>query len=1325
MGRGRSIARWTFRVIAITVVAILAVILAVLLALRTDFGRDQVRGRLESAIGERIRGEVSVGRIEGQVLGDVVVRDLVLRDRAGAVVVAIERLRLEYGVLDLIDQRLAAELVEIDGLVVIDRGTFDTLVIRGDRPSAWTVEIEALEISGGRYRRLRGGFEELDVRDIDAAGSVSYAAGDLEAGLRYARAELGDLGAEVRGEITYAGGALSARDTAIVAGDSRLDVAAARFDPESGAFDAQFSAGVAAADVRRFVPEWRASVSVAGQVRRPEAGRRIDVDLRGRVADSEVTAALEVGLDPLAARGAIDIDGAAPSSWLAGAPPGAFDLRAELDVTGSSLEAITGTADIAAGGQLAGARFDDLAGTVELAGDAASADLRAAAIAYRDARIAGARIRATASPLSARPPIAFDIRGRRARYSEVSASELAVEGRLEAGAMSGSASARASRLRVRGADIGPLRARVRLADRERIWASLRAGLREGYAVALEGTARLGDRATAIRISHLDLRTEKVRWRGGGSLVIRDRGSIAIEDLALRSTAGAIEASGELGPGTERGALHLTATGVDLGAVIAAIPGPRALPLEGALDASLRLSLSPAAPLSIDGRVAFRRLAWDGRAPAVSGELVLDSSAGTTRARLDVRAPRTGAAAVTAIIGLPEAPLEPSSWTDFGRQRVEEVEVALEAIDVGRVAALLGEPIAAPEGTLSGSIELVDGGERFAVDVGIVGFRGGPLRRPVVLELAGSGGRQEVEARVAVAVEGRQALRGELAIGVGLDRLWEGDLEAVKRSSLVADLEIPGLALAVLARQLELDGELRGRLAGSIAARGTVARPRAELALTVSDGAIGGIENIEARVAATVDPRRWSARARVSHRGGGALQMTGQGSSDLDAPFVADVTASDFDIAVLSPLLARADGQIVRVAGDLDLDLDVGGALTRPRVTGIARLSAGRARLRTGVESIENASLEVAITRSQIAARGRAESRGGDVELEAEIAHVELRPRSMRAVIEADDLPVSAGPMRGEIDGRLALEGVVRGGATSIDAAFVDGVIRMPERRETRDLHPIEPPPDVRYVDAAGIAARRRAARREPPGSVLEPMFIAFTTPGGFRVISGEGVSVDGRADLDITLRAQQTTITGTVEALEGKVVLFDRQYEVRRALVAFDGDTPIVPRIDVALAHSFEDLDLFIAVSGTTREPEVELSSSPSIYSRSELLGFVLGAQPGQPGGPGGIGSGAVGLASSFVVGQLESLIATPLPFDTVRFGADEDTPGGISSVTVGRWISDDVFIAYQRELDPELDENSNEAVIEYHFLPHWVIEGVIGDRGNGSVDVLWVRRFD
>ena len=105
------------------IVALLGVAaLALFVVTGTDFGRERVRRFVVSTINDVVNGTVRIGSIEGNLLGGVIVRDVVIVDSAGAPFLSIERVSAEYALSDLIDKRIYLhDVTVVRPIVVLDR----------------------------------------------------------------------------------------------------------------------------------------------------------------------------------------------------------------------------------------------------------------------------------------------------------------------------------------------------------------------------------------------------------------------------------------------------------------------------------------------------------------------------------------------------------------------------------------------------------------------------------------------------------------------------------------------------------------------------------------------------------------------------------------------------------------------------------------------------------------------------------------------------------------------------------------------------------------------------------------------------------------------------------------------------------------------------------------------------------------------------------------------------------------------------------------------------------------------------------------------------
>jgi translocation and assembly module TamB len=235
-------------------------------------------------------------------------------------------------------------------------------------------------------------------------------------------------------------------------------------------------------------------------------------------------------------------------------------------------------------------------------------------------------------------------------------------------------------------------------------------------------------------------------------------------------------------------------------------------------------------------------------------------------------------------------------------------------------------------------------------------------------------------------------------------------------------------------------------------------------------------------------------------------------------------------------------------------------------------------------------------------------------------------------------------------------------------------------------------PNVRYqiirqgaaqvIDLAGV--RRKGQPLPVPGAEQQ----ASGTPSQWKLdlrvradnqlfISGMGLESEWSADLRVAGTTATPTITGEADVIRGTFSFSGRRFDLTRGHIAFVGQRPPNPRLDIVASADVDDVTVNINVSGSATAPQIAFTSTPAL-PQDELLSRILFG--------GSISEisalQAVQLASSLnslrggggglnPLGKLRS--ATGL--DRLRvLGADETTGRG-TAVAAGFYISNDIYL--------------------------------------------------
>jgi TamB, inner membrane protein subunit of TAM complex len=729
---------------------------------------------------------------------------------------------------------------------------------------------------------------------------------------------------------------------------------------------------------------------------------------------------------------------------------------------------------------------------------------------------------------------------------------------------------------------------------------------------------------------------------------------------------------------------------------------------GVVEVTTRRLLIAAVPAAVDLTVS----------------LTLDAS---SSALLELRA--TLADQITAIVSsqltIAALPLQPAAWKgtrdQWQRAHLEVQPFVADAVLAqrlglgdwrGRAAASFDFDLAA--GRLLGHLALDD-------------IRNHPMSHPAALtaDFTWADGTAQVSARAALA--GAPVLTVQAETALALDQLRTVDWQrlAVRGRATLGPVELPLLLAAlddaeVLPPRVRGGTGVTGSLRGSATFSGPLSAPIFDLDTAVRDVGRGRAKLRELRVQAHY--RQGAVRAEITGsqpQGGTVHGVAEVAIADLSTATVA-VKAHAFDLLPLAQLVPRA---LLGVSGTLDADLQVIGL--RPasaRVAGTLTLRKVRWPLANQLGVLTEGAATLTFTPGQVQAAIDGKVESGKVAMRASAALDGMLPRSAVVDLTITDLAV-INTLAPKIDGTLHAEGRLDGTRWKVDARVSKGSIRVPSQ-QGRELHPVGSPGDLVFVaNARTLKQPKRSlaasARSWAGGRVLAPWAEIALTIDPFTVRSPQLTgAVQGKVDLAIA--NDGLSVDGAIAVSRGNVKLFGRLYQIQRAAVTFDGS--IDPAIDIRLSYDFPQLSMLVAVRGRLSNPQLDLSSDPASYTEAQLLGFVLG---GAPGASGRDSRDAVsGVAAAVASQTLGGFLTRQLPVRIDVLGYQPQTLTTSASVVAGTWLTEKLLLLLRSRSDPRPLENSAEGELQYWLRRGLLLDGVAGDRGSFSLDLLWNRRW-
>lgn len=139
-----------------------------------------------------------------------------------------------------------------------------------------------------------------------------------------------------------------------------------------------------------------------------------------------------------------------------------------------------------------------------------------------------------------------------------------------------------------------------------------------------------------------------------------------------------------------------------------------------------------------------------------------------------------------------------------------------------------------------------------------------------------------------------------------------------------------------------------------------------------------------------------------------------------------------------------------------------------------------------------------------------------------------------------------------------------------------------------------------------VVEENRPADRPAPRQRATPWRLDLAVAGrrGFEV-TGLGLDSDWRTDVTVRGDVSNFAMDGTAELVRGEYVFAGRRFELESGTIRFDGSSPPDPVLDIVAVDDVAGIDASIRVRGTGLRPEISFASVPAL-PEDELLSRIL-----------------------------------------------------------------------------------------------------------------------
>ena len=354
-------------------------------------------------------------------------------------------------------------------------------------------------------------------------------------------------------------------------------------------------------------------------------------------------------------------------------------------------------------------------------------------------------------------------------------------------------------------------------------------------------------------------------------------------------------------------------------------------------------------------------------------------------------------------------------------------------------------------------------------------------------------------------------------------------------------------------------------------------------------------------------------------------------------------------------------------------LKITGELTRPKLEGDIRLTAGRLEVNRILQLFYDP-YRVEALPEVVSAERAAESAGS-----AEAATRQALARASQGVTPAEATPAEATPA----------PAAAAPPSTAFERVALDLRVRIPDN----------------------LVVRGRKLR-----------------PGGPTGTSLGDINITLGGDLNVRKNAGgPVTIAGTINTVRGTYQFQGRQFELaRNGTLRFTGDAELNPIIDVTAVRKIPDtgVEARVRLTGSLKTPELALSSTPPL-EESDILALIVFNRPINELGTGeraSLAATAGGIATGFIATPLGESIGRALDLDLFEIATttEGDTLG--ANITVGQQVGNRAFLKLRQSFG---ERTYSEFLLEYQISDFLRLVGSAAPESSGAANRIGQRRIE
>ncbi len=571
-------------------------------------------------------------------------------------------------------------------------------------------------------------------------------------------------------------------------------------------------------------------------------------------------------------------------------------------------------------------------------------------------------------------------------------------------------------------------------------------------------------------------------------------------------------------------------------------------------------------------------------------------------------------------------------------------------------------------------------------------------------------------------------------------------------SIDADVSLTHLELSSINRLGFLQSPLEGILNFELKAGGPLAEPNLKLTSEVKN--LKWNQLLINDINLNFSYLRDSAELYLALHGSPEDSLVLRGSAPVnisltDSQMVSSITQMDAHLTAKNfkpnVFLDAAGKQGQYITGLLNTDVKISGNITSPFLSGFIHLSGGEVSFPAYGIEYSNLVFSTTLDNNRVMLDSLyVTTKKGDLLATGEMAFdstiVSGKVSTMRAQIKANNFYVTRHKNHElQIDANIQLKDSARLINFDGDLTIVSSDFFLPALLDMGDdkvrstpllVQALEEEPTDSASASRATADTLYLSTAQSGIDLLKNMTgkLAIKIPRNTWVRSDD-MNVELYGDIDLLKNNEYFELFGSVGISRGYYTLYGRKLIIEQGQVTFQGGREYNPNLDVKAIYKFRDADkqkneLRMIARGTLMEPELSFELNNQNISERDAMAYLIFNKSFDElsfsNQEGVSGNATSAVLSSLLSSQITKLADNTFNLDMVEINANENWES--ASFMVGKYITNNLFVTYQRGFGENKDETFTPQVItlEYELNRHIFLRLTQGEVKDSGIDVIF-----